>query len=237
MKLNIAICDDEQTELKYLHMIVCRWANERETTVDISTFESAESFLFIYAENKSFDILLLDIEMGKMNGVELAKYIRRDNEAMQIIFITGFPDFISEGYEVSALHYLMKPVNENKLIEVLEKAQKGLCQKKKSVVITVDSETYRIPMGEIMLCESFAHITVVTTKRKSYDVKVSISEFKNQLDETFIQCHRSYIVGISHVDHISKTDVFLDNGKIIPLSRRLYNEVNQAFIRYFKGVQ
>ena len=237
MKLNIAICDDEQTDLKYLYMLVSRWANESATTVQISTFESAESFLFIYGENKSFDILLLDIEMGKMNGVELAKHIRRENEAILIIFITGFPDFISEGYEVSALHYLMKPVNENKLIEVLEKAQKGACQTKKSVVIAVDSETYRIPMDEIMLCESFAHTTVVTTIRRSYDMKLSISEFKNQLDETFIQCHRSYIVGLNHVNHISKTDVFLDNGKIIPLSRRLYKEVNQAFIRYFKGVQ
>jgi two-component SAPR family response regulator len=143
MKLNIAICDDEQTKLKYLHMIVCRWANERETTVDISTFESSESFLFIYAENKSFDILLLDIEMGKMNGVELAKHIRNGNETTQIIFITGFPDFISEGYEVAALHYLMKPVKEKKLFEVLDKAQKSLNQKQKSIVITVEGETHR----------------------------------------------------------------------------------------------
>ena len=237
MKLNIAICDDEQAEIKYLHMLVCCWAKEHETTIHISSFVSAESFLFTYEENKSYDILLLDIEMGKMNGVELAKRIRRDNETIQIIFITGFPDFMAEGYEVSALHYLMKPVKEKKLFDVLEKAQKDLVRKKKSVVITADGEAYRIPMDEIMLCESFAHTTVVTTIRKNYNIKLSISEFKKQLDETFIQCHRSYIIGINHVNHISKTDVVLDNGKIIPLSRRLYSEVNQAFIQYFKGVQ
>lgn len=219
MKLTIAICDDEQTELAYLHMLVCRWAKENETAIHISTFVSAESFLFSYEEDKSVDILLLDIEMEKMNGVELAKQIRRENESMQIIFITGFPDFIAEGYEVSALHYLLKPVNEKKLFDVLAKAQKNLNHKQKSIVFISDGQTYRIPMNEIMICESFAHTTVMTTKSNSYDVKLSISEFKNLLDETFIQCHRSYIVGISHISHISKTDVFLDNGRIIPLSR------------------
>jgi DNA-binding LytR/AlgR family response regulator len=237
MKLTIAICDDEQTELKYLNMLVKHWADDRGIAIHIRTFISAENFLFTYEENKSFDILLLDIEMGKMNGVELAKHIRRENEGIQIIFITGFSDFIAEGYEVSALHYLLKPVNEKKLSEVLDKAQKGLSQKQKSIIVAVDGQSYRIPMGKIMLCESFAHSTVITTKSNSYNVRLSISELKNQLDETFIQCHRSYLVGISHISHISKTDVFLDNGHMIPLSRRLYNEVNQAFIRYFKGVQ
>lgn len=237
MKLTIAICDDEQTDINYLNMLVNHWADDRGFAVHIKTFVSAESFLFTYEENKSFDILLLDIEMGTMNGVELAKQIRKENEAMQIIFITGFPDFMVEGYEVSALHYLLKPVNESKFFEVLDKAQKGLYQKQKSIIITVDGQSFRIPIGDIMFCESYAHITVITTKRNSYQVRRSISELKNQLGETFILCHRSYLVGINHIRRISKTDILLDNDFIIPLSRRLYNEVNQAFIRYFKGVQ
>ena len=74
-------------------------------------FPSAESFLFDYAEQKNYDFLLLDIEMPSMNGVELAQKIRQENNAVQIIFITGYSDFMAEGYEVSALHYLMKPVS------------------------------------------------------------------------------------------------------------------------------
>ena len=82
-------------------------------------FPSAESFLFDYAEQKNYDFLLLDIEMPSMNGVELAQKIRQENNAVQIIFITGYSDFMAEGYEVSALHYLMKPVSFDKLSKVL----------------------------------------------------------------------------------------------------------------------
>lgn len=81
-------------------------------------FVSAESLLFCYTEDKLWDILLLDIEIGAMDGVSLAKKIRQENETVQIVFITGFADYISEGYEVSALHYLMKPVKQEELFAV-----------------------------------------------------------------------------------------------------------------------
>lgn len=76
--------------------------------------DSAEKFLFHYADDKAWDILLLDIEMGAMDGVTMAKRVRQDNEAVQIVFITGYSDYIAEGYEVAALHYLMKPVNKDR---------------------------------------------------------------------------------------------------------------------------
>lgn len=71
---------------------------------------SAEAFWFQYEEEKDYEILLLDIEMEQMNGIELATKLRTDDETIQIIFITGYPDYIAQGYEVAALHYLMKPV-------------------------------------------------------------------------------------------------------------------------------
>jgi hypothetical protein len=72
----------------------------------VQAFESAEAFLFSYAEDKDYDILLLDIQMKNMSGIDLAREIRKDNEMLQIIFITGLTDYIAEGYDVSALHYL-----------------------------------------------------------------------------------------------------------------------------------
>ncbi len=85
-------------------------------TAELLRFPSAEAFLFHYAEDKSCDILLLDVEMGAMNGVELAKRIREENDALQIVFITGYTDYIAEGYDVSALHYLVKPVSREKAL-------------------------------------------------------------------------------------------------------------------------
>ena len=98
---------------------------------------SAESFLFHYAEESDYDILLLDIEMGKINGIELARRIRHDNETIQIVFTTGYYDFISEGYEVSALQYLMKPVSYEKLESVLNKAVKNQIRYKNACGFTL----------------------------------------------------------------------------------------------------
>ncbi len=92
--LNIAVCDDESVEIEYLTQLTRQWAKLTETAVSISCFASAEAFLFEYEENKDFDILLLDIQMNAMDGIELAEKIRENNSSVQIVFITGFPDYI-----------------------------------------------------------------------------------------------------------------------------------------------
>lgn len=239
MKYKIGICDDMEQDIKYIASIVKKWAENENLSVDIDIFSSAESFLFQYAEQKDYDILLLDIEMQSMNGVELAKRIRKENDGVQIIFITGFPDFMSEGYEVSALHYLMKPVMEDKLFEVLNRATKKFNKTEKSVLFTVSGEILRIAVCDIVLVEAFAHSCVITTIKSNFEVKASITTMEKMLSETaereFVRCHRSYIVGVKHIKSISKMDITLDGGEKIPLSRNRYQVVNQAFIRYFKG--
>ncbi|MGZ9585676.1 LytR/AlgR family response regulator transcription factor [Paenibacillus marinisediminis] len=235
MTLHISICDDEQVEIKYLTTLINKWAVANKHRVVVETFESAEAFLFRYTEDKNTDILLLDIEMGKMNGVELAQHIRCDNESMQIVFITGFPDFMAQGYEVSALHYLMKPVNEGKLFSVLDKACKSLNKKERVIMLNINGEIVRIPVSNILCVEAFAHAVAIETTDGLYNVKQSITEIEHQLEEGFIRCHRSYIVGLKHIKRITKTEVILDNNRALPLSRRSYDKVNQAFIQYFKG--
>ena len=145
MKLNIAICDDEQIQVEYLRASVDKWARSRRYPVEITTYPSAEAFLFEYSENKSFDILLLDVEMGKMNGVDLAKYIRRENHVIQLIFVTGFYEYFSDGFDVSALHYLIKPATEAKLFPVLDRAVQNLAYRERSVLLsTADGKGIRI---------------------------------------------------------------------------------------------
>lgn len=239
MKYKIAVCDDMDEDIQYIVSAVNSWAEKERVTADIEKFSSAESFLFTYAERKDFDILLLDIEMQSMSGMELAKKIREENDTVQIIFITGFPDFMSEGYEVSALHYLMKPVSAQKLSEVLNRAVSKLNKKEKSVMFTVNSELMRIAVSDIISVEAFAHSCMVTTVKSSFEVKLSITNIEKMLseaaNEAFVRCHRSYIAGVKYIKGISKTEVLLDNGFKIPLSRSNYQSVNQAFIRYFRG--
>lgn len=136
MRYGIAICDDSEADREYLSDLVSRWAREAGHTAEIAAFDSAEQFLFCYEEKSDYDILLLDIEMGEMDGVTMVKILRRENDTVQIVFITGYSEYIAEGYEVAALHYLMKPVREDRLFSVLDRAAEKL--KKNEKVLNVE---------------------------------------------------------------------------------------------------
>ncbi len=186
MRYKIAVCDDMEEDVKYISSAVNQWAEKENIMVDIETFPSAESFLSRYAEQKAFDILLLDIEMPSMNGVELAKRIRKENDAVQIIFITGYTDYIAEGYEVSALHYLVKPLSETKLFKVLNRAVLKIRKNEKSLYLSLSGEMIRIPIYEIKYLEVQQNYVTVHSK-KDYTVKKTLGEFERKLDERFLQ--------------------------------------------------
>ncbi len=232
---HIGICDDEPLAIDYLTTYLNKWAENKNCALRLSTFNSAEQFLFEYEENKDFDILFLDIQMGNMNGMELARKIRTENQKVQIVFITAIADFMAEGYEVSALHYLIKPVNEDKLFAVMDRAVENIGNTERFVVLTVEQTVLRIPVNSIISVEAFAHYINVITSAESYQLRENISSLAERLGEEFVRPHRSYLVNLRHIHSISKTEVLLDNGTAIPLSRYNYQKINQAFIQYYKG--
>ena len=235
MAFRIALCDDAQQDRAYIRSILASWAENSKQLVHIEEFPSAESFLFRYAEDKAWDILLLDIEMGDMDGVSLAKKIRKDNESVQIVFITGFADYISEGYEVSALHYLMKPVKEEKLFAVFDRAVAAAQKTERVILLPVGGEMLRLPVNQVQYVEAFSHTVAVVTTEETIQVKMPISELEKLLGDAFIRCHRSYLVGLKHIARLSKSEVMLDNGKVLPLSRAAAPLVHIAFISYYTG--
>ena len=125
MEIRVALCDDEETVREYLGRLLEEWKERQNDQLQIEYFESAESFLFQYEEDKRWQFLILDIEMGKMNGVELAKKVREHNKEVQILFVTGYMDYISDGYEVEALHYLLKPVTKRSCFRCLTGRESG----------------------------------------------------------------------------------------------------------------
>ncbi len=231
MKYTIAICDDMEPDIQYLTSLIKKWAVRVNATVDIHAFPSAEAFLFHYAEQKNFDILLLDIEMPSMNGVDLAKRIRRENDAVQIVFTTGYSDYIAEGYEVAALHYLIKPVSSEKLESVLDHAAIKIKKNEKSLFLSVAGEMFRIPVYEIQYLEVRQNYVTVHAK-KDYTIKKTLGEFERDLDERFYRMGRSYLLNLTYIDKITKDRVFLSNGTVIPLPRGQYGPLIQAFIAH-----
>lgn len=235
MKYKIAICDDSAADRQFVLDMVGRWAASAGHVVHTDTFPSAENFLFHYAEESDYDILLLDIEMGAMDGVAMAKRIRQDNESMQIVFITGFADYISEGYDVAALHYLMKPVKQDKLFAVLDRAVAAMQKTERVILLPVGGEMLRLLVSRVQYVEAFSHTVAIVTGTDTIQIKMPISEVEKLLGDGFIRCHRSYLVGLKHIARLSKTEVVLDSGKSLPLSRGAAPLVHKAFISYYTG--
>ena len=228
--ISIALCDDEHTEITYLSALTHKWAKDRNISIVISTYTSAENF--IVSHNGEPDIMLLDIQMGTMDGMALARHIRRGNEAMQIIFITGYTDYLEDGYDVNALHYLIKPIKPERLFAVLDKATERLQTNDNFLIIQSGDEIVRVRPQDIKYIESFAHYVQINTANSCIETRAKVSDMETILGSGFVLCHRSYLVGIRHINRITKTEVIMEGGQVIPLSRRLYKDVNRAFIDY-----
>ena len=229
MRIKIAVCDDSTVDQRYVSDMVDRWAVQREHTVHVDTFISAESFLFHYAEESDYDILLLDIEMGEMDGVSMARQLRRGNDAVQFIFITGHSDYISVGYEVEALHYLMKPVREEKLHSVLDRAVEKLAKNEKALNLESGGEMVCVPVYQIRYADVYGNYVTIHAA-ETVTVKMTLKELERELDERFYRVGRSYIVNLTRINRVSRTEIKLSDGTVIPLPRGTYDEVNRAII-------
>ena len=236
MKLNIAICDDEQNQIQYTKDIVSAWAETSGHLPHFAEFPSAEAFLFDYAENQNYDILLLDIEMANMNGIDLAKKVREGNDRVQIVFITGYPDFMSEGFEVAALHYLMKPVKKEKLFSVLDRAVDNIAKSPRFLLLPMGKETLRVYAEDIRYAESNGHYILLHTGKETHRLRMTIPEIEKELGEGFFRTGRSFVVGLKYVVRITKTTVYLEDGTEFPLGKGLYDDMNKALIRYLRGI-
>ncbi len=228
MDYRIAICDDKQEDREYVQQLTARWAQQRGNQMEMTEFCSAEQFLFSCPQ-PDFDLLLLDIEMGEMDGVSLAKQVRRTNELMQIVFITGYSDYITEGYEVAALHYLMKPVKEEKLFAVLDRAVERLHKNTKVLTLETAEEMVRVPLYQVSALEVQRNYVTVHA-RQDYTVKKSLSELMEQLDERFFRVGRSAVVNLNDISRVTRSDIYLTDGRSIPLPRGAYDKLNRAII-------
>ncbi len=237
--MRIAIVEDEQIHTEYLEKCLGEWSGERGIPVRIRSFLSAESFLFFWEENRDFDILFVDIQMKTMNGMEMAEKIRRKDGNIAIVFTTGVADYMAKGYEVEAMHYLLKPVDREKIHGCMDKL---VSRRREELFVTVHGreEVMKLPVEQVTYVEARGHGCVAEIyTRTGETLQLEVTESITVLEKLllpigFIRCHRSYLCRTGSIHQIGRTEITLDNGSVIPVSRRLYGEVNQAFIRHFQ---
>lgn len=229
--IKIAICDDEVFIRKYLRDIV-----KQELNVQADLYENGEALL---QSDVEYDILLIDICLekseysGKINGLETARRLRDSSHAV-IIFITALKEYVYAAYDVEAFHYLLKPIDEGKLREVLRKAAAKTREKRTTLplIIKVKGAYRRIPVEDIYYIENDARKVVLHTKNEEISYYEKMEVLEQKLGSAFFRCHRGYLVHLQEVCGYDRTSITLKSGESIYLAKQKYNDFVTAYMNF-----
>ena len=183
-------------------------------------------------------MLLLDIEMPGMDGMELAKKLRQKGERLSIIFVTGNPDFALEGYDLEAVSYLVKPVKRDRLCAALNRAARQSGGREAILVPIAAGEVEKVYVSDLCLLESRDHETILSMRDgRSIVCKEPLRQLEQELEgkaDAFFKPHRSYMINLGYVERMTRKDVQMEDGTLIPIARGKREELNQAYMRYFR---
>ena len=232
----IAICEDEKVVLDFESSLVRQWAAGAGCPLELDTYISAEQFLFESEDKAPYDLLIFDIQMKNINGMELAKKLRARGCDSIIIFVTGIPDYAIEGYEVGAVRYILKPVKPEVLNGLLDAAFKeGQKKAEDYFVLGQGADVQKISFEKIIYVEARGHYVFLKGVDFEREWKAGFAETTAAFDGRGFFClRRGLLVNLAHVTRITRTDCVLDGGETLPVARGVYKELNEAFIDFFK---
>ena len=224
--LRVSICEDDAAQAQFLAQEVRAFAPGAR----VETFARGEDMLL--ARGELADILLLDIQMPGMDGVALARELRTRGNQAQIIFVTGFADYMQAGYDVEAVHYLLKPVKPEQLLEVLSRARERLESGARMAALRIEGEWVRLRVQDVLYAESRGHYAHIFLRDgRELRAKMALGDLADALGADFFRCQRSFLVNMRCVARVTAAHLVLDGGREIPLARGL----REAAVRAFAG--
>lgn len=231
--MRIAVCDDnEACRLQALQAIE---GTTKSLDVLVDTYANGTVLLDRF-KTIPYDIIFLDIEMPEIDGIHLAKAIRAISPDVYIVFLTSHIEYALEGYEVNALRYLTKPINPQKLLEVLNYVTQQL-QQDNSLWVKTDMGEERLNISDILYLEAQNQNVAIITANKTYFVRYNIRDYENELaSEGFLRIHRGYLISLKKITGISKNEVILEGNHHLPVSRSKEKSLKEAFYKYIKEV-
>ena len=228
-KLNLAICDDEQYVHQEIDSYIKVYEENRNIKCEVVHFYSAEEIL---KEDINFDILLLDIEMPEMDGIEAAYELNRKVSDCKIIMLTSRVERFKEAFKIGAIRFVTKPIQEDELFEAVDEACNRMNGMKK-VRVHSDGIAYQILQKDRSYLEVERDNVRIYTEKMEYRSDIPLKQWEEELDSNmFFKCHRSYIVNLDKIKQFEKNYVELQNGERVPISRRKWTELHQAFLYY-----
>lgn len=232
--LKIAICDDDSRDLLQLASLLELYRHDRKAELSYLSFQNATDLL-ASMDSRDYDLLLLDMLMPGINGMQAAREIRKSNNQMEIIFLTSSPEFAVESYSVRAHYYLLKPASEEKLFPILDRLMADFKRPEDALRIKTQSSVFSLPYGKIEFMEvSGKRLYFYLTDKSIREIPGSLADYEQVLlkRSSFMKVHRSYIVNLQWVQELRQRELVTVSGQCVPVSRTAYPQVRTAYTQF-----
>lgn len=227
--MRIAVCDDENFYRQQALTTIEDISKSLDVMVD--AFADGNQLINKF-KTLPYDLIILDIEMPDIDGLSLARKLREISENVYIVFLTSHIEFALEGYEVNALRYLTKPVDRQKLKEILDYiSQKQM--EEEVLWIKTDEADEKIRLSEILYFEAQNQNVIINTNNNSYVTRYNLGDYEKELKaKGFVRIHRSYIAALDKISRLGKGCVHLESDISLPVSRSKEKELKAALLRF-----
>ena len=231
--INIAICDDS---IEYINTIEDYFCQLNIPKLEYDVFMSGEELLYAYKHNNAdYDAIFLDMEMGELNGIETANYIRQTDKQVVIVFITSYRKYMQKSFECMPFRFLLKPIKYSDFEKVCNEISVKLKNTPETFIFLENKKRTRIYCSEIIFFESSSHwILIYTCDGKIHKIRKTMIELFNTLgNSTFVRTHRAFAININHIYQISENSVIMHHySKPIPLSKTYKKKLINEFINH-----
>ncbi len=230
-RYRIAVCDDDAQCLQDIAGMTEEILRREELEAQVDCFASGKALLSSVDGGESYDIFLLDVMMEELDGMAIARELRDRGEKSDVIFISANREMAAQGYYVSALRYLTKPVREEELREALLLS----CGRKREVILPTQRGVRAINPSKVNYFEAWERGTQMYTEDGEEKLAVKFSEVIEMMErEYFVLCHRSLLVNLNKIRYIRVNELELMDGSVLPISRHRYKEVYNRFLHFLR---
>ena len=234
--MKIAVCEDEKNIAEKLRSCIENFMNTTGTVFSVDLFLCGTDYL---KAGVDYDLLFLDFQLPDMSGMDIAKKLREDKRETTIIFVTAYADYVYESFEVDAVRYILKPVEEEKITKALKSFVSLHRNENSKINVPTARKENIVKLSEIVYIESDGKYSIVRSNNDGFFKSIKpISYYRDliaELSDAFFQTHRRFIVNMKYISKVNENVIVFVNGENAEISRRNISDFNKKYNDFLKN--
>lgn len=229
--MEAAIVGDEQFTQKK----ICSYIRSQRPECRMEIFARGEDLL---AAGRRFDLVFLDIQLEGINGIETAQIYRQRQEDTVLVFFADTQEYVLQAFDVSAFHYLLKPIEERKFMEVFDRAVKEVGkhrgQRAEIILIREKYRSFTIDKNDILYIENRGKKVEIhmVGSEELIEIYATMEELTRKLGDGFYRCHRGYLVNMAYITEYDSDSITLSGDETVCLSKKKHSEFVRLYMYY-----